>query len=53
MYLMKKIHESEQLHSGRICSAVGLEFIVNDSTVILSKMFLNSRHINQGYVLKS
>lgn len=53
MYLMKKIHMSEQLPSGRIYSTVGLEFIVNESTIISSKIFLNSRHVNQGYVLNS
>lgn len=45
---MKKIYASDKLHPGMSYSAIGPEFNVYESTVILSKVSLTEIHIKWG-----
>ena len=44
MYLVEKIHVSENLYSGRSYSAIGCEFNVNESTIYINSGVFKQRH---------
>lgn len=51
MCFMKKDHVLDEQGLGRSYSVIGNELSVNESTVILSKVFLSRKYVKCGCIL--